>query len=85
MPLDPTRRCVTRCARPLTQVQRVAVGPVGEGGALVHLIQQLLFHLCDCVTVQHFGGQRLALVHSAALHQNIQCLREKSGKDGVRG
>lgn len=55
----------------LTQVQRVSMRSVGERGALVHLVQQLLFHLCDGVTVQHFGRQGLGLVHSSPLHQNI--------------
>lgn len=50
------------------------MGSVGEGRALVHLIQQLLFHLRDGVTVQHFGGQRLGLIHSSTLHQYIQSL-----------
>ena len=66
--------------RILTQVQRVSVGPMGEGGALVHLIQQLLFHLCDGVTVQHFGGQWLSLVHSSPLHQYIHSLQRKKNK-----
>ncbi|TNN79657.1 hypothetical protein EYF80_010031 [Liparis tanakae] len=66
-------------------VQRVRVGSVGEGGALVNLVQQLLFHLCDGVTVQHLGGQRLALVLRAALHQNIQRLWEEREKRGVGG
>ena len=59
------------------------MGPMGEGGALVHLIQQLLFHLCDGVTVQHFRGQRLGLVHSSTLHQYIHSLQKKK-KEGVR-
>lgn len=50
------------------------MGPVGEGSALEHLVQQLLLHLRDGVTVQHLGGQRLGLVHSPALDQDIQGL-----------
>lgn len=61
----------------LTQVQGVSMGAMGEGGALVHLIQQLLFHLCDGVTVQHFEGQWLGLIHSSPLHQHVQSLQKK--------
>ena len=43
--------CCKTKSQNLTQVQGVSMGAMGEGGALVHLIQQLLFHLCDGVTV----------------------------------
>ena len=70
------------CARVLTQVQRVCVGPVGERGALVHLLQQLLLHLGDGVTVQHLGGQGLGLVYPPALHQHVQSLDCGEGRLG---
>ena len=76
--------CVCVCVI-LTQVQGVCVGPVGEGGALVDLVQQLLLHLGDGVTIQHFGGQRLALVLCSTLHQDVQGLGGTKGEWGETG
>ena len=50
------------------------MGPLGVGGALVDLLQQLLLHLADGVDVEHLGGQRLALVHASALGQHVEIL-----------
>ena len=58
------------------------MGPLGVGGALVDLLQQLLLHLADGVDVEHLGGQRLALVHASALGQHVEILGGGHGAAG---
>lgn len=53
------------------------MGPVGEGCALVDLVQKLLLHLRDGITIQNLGGQGLVLAEPCTLHQNVQRLQNQ--------
>lgn len=53
------------------------MGSVGEGRALVDLVQKLLLHLRDGVTVQNLGGQGLAFSEACTLHQHVQGLQDR--------
>lgn len=58
----------------LTQGDAVDFGPLGVWQVPVHLLDDLLFHLRDGVTVQHLDGRN---IRPLALNQHLQGLTNR--------